>query len=762
MERGGVTLEEALSQAGAQLQAGDLAAAESAYRAILERAPGHVDALSQLAAIEQRLGRRHRAVKLLEKAAKLRPDDAVVQLDLGKLRDGFGDHPAALRHYAKAIELDPGFAEAYAQLAWSFFARQRFTDSEAIARRALTIKPSLSEARFTLARALAAQGRLGEAVPMLGEVVAAEPGLALAHLHLASSQEDPVAAAASYRRALELDPGLTAIHRRLGETLRRIGDDRAAIEPLRRAVERVPGDIEAWAELGGALVGSDRAEAARCLERALALDPRHLGALVRRIELLQWDGRFDEAEARLEHLVAAMPERIERELIWQRLAELLYFDVHRPLPPELVQQVERRLDALILGRVQSFGALPARERGAHTTLRVGYLSENFGDQPIGHVTASLFGAHDRANVEVHGFSLRDRSAEAAPFAARIRAGFDVFHAVHELSPRGAASAIRDADIDILVDIDGHAGRRTAEILAYRPAPRQVVFLGTGSGLNLSCADYLISDRIVVPPGEEGLHREQIVRLPDSMHCADRHEIAARPPARTRCGLPAKGFVFGAFARPDKLDRAIMTAWLRILGAVEGSVLWLSPPAAGTALEHNLRALAEAQGVDPDRLVFAERLADKAVHLARHAHCGLLLDTPGFNAASTALDALWAGVPVLALKGTRPFNRLSASFLAALGMDELVCGSLAEYERRAIALARDPAALAALRTTLADQRVSQPLFDIARFAGVLELAYGRIWQDHATGAPLRGFDLANAPPPSAPAKPPKRKTKRKPA
>ena len=751
-----MTLDEALSQAGARLQAGDLAAAESAYRAILERAPGHVDALSQLAAIEQRLGRRHRAVKLLEKAARLRPDDPVLQLDLGKLRDGFGDHGAALRHYAKAIELDPKFAEAYGELAWSFFARRRFTDAEGVARRALAIRPNLTAARFTLARALAAQGRLGESVPILRAVIAAEPGSALAHLHLASSLEDPADAVASYRRALELEAGLTVVHRMIGESLRRAGDDAAAIEPLRRAVEGMPGDVEAWAELGGALVGSDRAEAARCLDRALALDPHHLGALVRRIELLQWDGRFDEAEAQLQHLIAALPERIEREMVWQRLAEILYFDVHRPLPPELVRQVERRLDGLVAGRVQSFGALPARARGSHARLRIGYLSENFGDQPIGHVTASLFGAHDRAHVEVHGFSLRDRSVEAAPFAARIRAGFDVFHAVHAHSPRAVAAAIQAADIDILVDIDGYAGRRTAEILAYRPVPRQVVFLGTGSGLNLACADYLISDRIVVPPGEEGLHREQIVRMPDSMHCADRHEIAAKPPTRRSCGLPAKGFVFGAFARPDKLDRAIVTAWLRILGAVEHSVLFLSPPAPGTALADQLRALAQAHGVDPGRLVFAERLADKAVHLARYGHCGLLLDTPGFNAASTALDALWAGVPVLALKGTRPFNRLSASFLAALGMPDLVCASLADYERRAIALARDPGALAALRKRVADQRLSAPLFDIASFAGALELAYGRIWQDYAEGAPLRGFELAKAPVP-APAQPPTRRT-----
>lgn len=762
-----MTIDEALTKAGAQLQAGDLHAAEASYRAILERAPDHAEALDRLIAIELKLGRRHRAVKLLEKAVALRPRDPAVLLELARLRDGFGDHDTAMRHFAKAIELDPTYADAYGQLAASFYERRRFRDAEATARRALTVKPDLPRVRFTLARALTAQGRLVEAVPLLREVVEAEPGLALAHLHLASSLEDPAEAVPSFRRALELNPGLTPIHRMLGEALRRTGDDPAAIPHLREAVARVPDDVEAWAELGGVLVATDRAEAARCLERALALDPQHLAALVRRLELLQWDGDFAAAEAMVERLIAALPERIEREMAWQRLAEALYVDVHRALPPELVRKIESRLDGLVIGRVNSFGALPAHERPANPKIRLGYLSENFGDHPIGHVTASLFQAHDRAYVEVHGFSLRDRAGETAPFAARLRAGFDVFHAVHARSPRAVAQAIRAADIDILIDIDGYAGRRSPEILAYRPAPRQVVFLGTGSGLNLGCADYLISDRIVVPPGEEGLHREHIIRLPDSMHCADRHPVAPKPPARARCGLPAKGFVFGAFARPDKLDAAIMAAWLRILGAVEGSVLFLSPPAPDTALADNLRALATAQGVDPRRLVFAERLADKAMHLARYGHCGLLLDTPGFNAATTALDALWAGVPVLALKGNRPFNRLSASFLAALDMPELVCGSLADYERRAVELARDSKQLTLVRETVQAKRLGQPLFDIAGFAGALEVAYARIWQDYLAKAPLHGFELSKtapparqpAPPepdaPSAPAKPARR-------
>jgi protein O-GlcNAc transferase len=756
-----VTIEAALSQAVAQLAAGDLVAAASSYRAILERAPDRIDALDQLATIEVRLGHRHRAVKLLEKAVALRPDNAALQLHLGRLRGDFGDQETALRHFAKAIQLDPNFAEAYGALAWNFFALRRFRDAEAVARRALAIKSELAEVRFTLGRALAGQGRLGEAASVLREVVAALPKDAMAQLHLASTMEDPAEAVVVYRRALALDASLTAIHRMLGEALRRAEGDAAALPPLRRAVELVPGDADAWAELGAALMRTDRAEAARCLERALAADARHIAALTRRIDLLQSDGDFAGAAATFERLVAALPDRLAGERVWQRLAAILYLDIHRPLPRALAEQVARQLDSLVTGRVLAFGALPARTRAAGPTIRLGYLSENFGDHPLGHVTVSLFPAHDRAHFEVHGFALRDRSGEAAPFAAALRAGFDHFHDVQRLSPRAVACAIRGADIDILIDLDGYTGQRTPEILAYRPAPQQVVFLAHVSGLNLSCADYLIADRIVIPPGEEGLHREQIIRLPDTLHCADRHAIATPAPSRATSGLPAKGFVFGGFARPDKLDPTILVCWLRILQAVDGSVLWLSQPPAGSGFAAALRRLAADQNVDPDRLVFAERVADKALHLARYAHCGLLLDTPVFNAASTALDALWAGVPVLALKGDREFSRISSSLLTALGMPELICDSMESYERRAIELAQDGKQLAALRKKLAVQRLSAPLFDIDAFVGALEVAYAKIWQTYLAGGAPRGFELSPEAKPPAPAKRKPRAAKPKP-
>ncbi len=749
--------EDALKRAEAQTTGGDLPGAAATYRTILDRSPDDAVALDRLATIEERLGHKHRAAKLVERLVAVTPDAAAAHLKLATLRTAFGDHAAAQRHYGRAIALEPERAEAYSQLAASLFATHRFSDAETIAQQALLYAPDDGAVRFTLARALMAQGRLSEALGQLGQVLAQQPASAMAYVHLASCAEDPAEAAAGYLRALGLDPSLVPLHRLIGEATRRAEGDAASWPELRRAVERNPQDGEGWAELGAALMAADPQEAARCLDRALVIDGQHLGALVHRVVLHQNDGAFAAADAVFDRLVAALPERLQRERVWQTLADILYLDAYRPLPAERAEQVARQLDSVLAGRVNAFGRLAPRTRPAGRKIRLGYLSASFGDHPIGHVTVSLIPAHDRETFEVWGLSLRDRSAERQPFATRHRAGFDAFHDLSRLSPRTAAAAIADLDIDILVDLDGYVGR-AAEILAYRPAPLQVVFIAHLDGINLSCADYLITDRVLVPPGEETLHREQIVRLPHTMHPADRHDIGPAP-TRAAAGLPAKGVVFGAFSRADKLDPAIVAAWLRILVAVPGSVLWLAQPPTGTRLVASLGELARAAGVDPQRLVFAPRLDDKAAHLARLGLCDLFLDTPGFNAASTAIDALWAGVPVLALKGDRPGRRISASVLGTLGLSALVCESLDVYEAHAIGLAQAPDERAFVRVRLAEQRANAPLWDIDAFARGLEAAYAQMWRRYAAGEPPQGFELTATPDGPAPAPKPKPRTRR---
>jgi len=249
--------EDALKRAEVQTTGGDLPGAAATYRTILDRSPDDAVALDRLATIEERLGHKHRAAKLVERLVAVTPDAAAAHLKLATLRSAFGDHAGAQRHYGRAIALEPERAEAYSLLAASLFATHRFSDAETIAQQALLHAPDDLEVRFTLARALMAQGRLSEAVGQLGQVLAQQPASAMGHVHLASCAEDPAEAAAGYRRALGLDPSLVPLHRLIGEATRRAEGDAASWPELRRAVERNPQDGEGWAELGAALMAAD-------------------------------------------------------------------------------------------------------------------------------------------------------------------------------------------------------------------------------------------------------------------------------------------------------------------------------------------------------------------------------------------------------------------------------------------------------------------------------------------------------------------------
>jgi protein O-GlcNAc transferase len=294
---------------------------------------------------------------------------------------------------------------------------------------------------------------------------------------------------------------------------------------------------------------------------------------------------------------------------------------------------------------------------------------------------------------------------------------------------------RDA-IDILVDMKGYTGESRPEIFALRAAPIQVSYLGYPGSMGAAFIDYIVADRHVIPDADRRWFSERVVRMPWSYQVNDdRQPTAEETPSRLACGLPASGFVFCSFNKHYKIDRALFDAWMRILGAVPGSVLWL----LGGHGEKRLRQAAGARGIDPARLVFAGK-QPKPEHLARHRLADLFLDTHHVNAHTTAADALWVGLPLLTAPGPSFAGRVAASLLHAVGMPELAAPDLAAYERRAIELARAPAELANLRARLDAARRTSPLFDTARFARDLERAYERMWTVHVSGRPPEAFDL----------------------
>ncbi len=277
--------------------------------------------------------------------------------------------------------------------------------------------------------------------------------------------------------------------------------------------------------------------------------------------------------------------------------------------------------------------------------------------------------------------------------------------------------------------------RGPESLAFRPAPVQVNYLGYPGTMAVDFIDYVIADGVVLPFDQQPFYSERIVQLPDSYQANDFRRAMAAPVSRSAAGLPERGFVFCCFNNSYKINAELFAVWMRLLAAVDGSVLWLLR--ANEEAATNLQRAAEAHGIDRKRLIFAPKLP-YTDHLARLGCADLVLDTLPYNAHTTASDALWSGVPVLTCMGKSFASRVAASLLQAVGLPELVTDSLKDYEALAQRLAADASFLHAARSRLERDRSSMPLFDTDRFRRHLEAAYSTMWDIHRRGERPRSF------------------------
>jgi len=382
--------------------------------------------------------------------------------------------------------------------------------------------------------------------------------------------------------------------------------------------------------------------------------------------------------------------------------------------------------------------LPVRapQRRQAGRIRLAYLSADLYNHATAHLMAELFERHDRTRFELIALSFGPDRRDA--MRSRLASAFDRFIDVRHLGDEAIAAYARELGVDIAVDLKGFTIDARPGIFAWRAAPVQVSYLGYPGTLGMESMDYVIADRQLASLADAAFYSEKLVRLPYSYQPNDTGRgIAAILPSRASQGLPEAGFVFCCFNNNYKISPAVWDIWMRLLHQVPGSVLWLLE---GNELAvANLRAQAVRSGVAPQRLVFAAR-APLDVHLARHRLADLFLDTLPYNAHTTASDALWAGLPVLTLKGHSFAGRVAASLLHAVGLPELVTHNAQDYEALALQLAGDPARLAGFCGKLAIQRDVAPLFDTQRLRLHLESAYEVMYRRSQDGLPPEAFDV----------------------
>ncbi len=354
----------------------------------------------------------------------------------------------------------------------------------------------------------------------------------------------------------------------------------------------------------------------------------------------------------------------------------------------------------------------------HERIKIAYVAQDLPGHPAGPLLAGVVAAHTSTKFETIAISFGPDSAN--DLRALLEQKFDRYIEIRNESDLEVATRLRQMEVDIAIDLMGFTQGGRPGIFAHRPAPVQVNYLGYPGTMGASTMDYLIADRIVVPSEDEPHVAEKVVTLPDTFFPGARAPAIAAASNRTQAGLPESAFVFCALNNVYKITPTMFAIWMRLLEATPGSVLWLTRTNETGA--RNLTREAQAHGVDPARLIFAPFIESREAHLARLALADLFLDTLPYNAHATANDALAAGVPVLTCRGSAFAGRVAASLLAAVGLPELVMDSLEAYEARALQLARDPAALAAVKAKLTRTSETCALFDTARFTRHLEASY----------------------------------------
>jgi protein O-GlcNAc transferase len=676
-----------LAAAHHQHAAGRLEEAEMLYRRILSADPSHADALNLMGVLAYRRGRYEEAAALIAQAIAINDKAAIYHLGHASALEAQGRLDEAAAGFERAVALSPEFAEALYRLG-NVFLKQGKTEA-AVARyeQAVAANAGFAEALNNLGNALKELGRLEEAIARYEQALALQPDIASAYSNLGNAlleQGRLEEAVARYRQALVIDPKLAQAKSNLGTAL------------------QAQGKLD---------------EAVACYEQALALKPDYWDALYNLGRALTAQGKDEEAIACYERVLDARPgDSVTCCNLFLLSAARASFDPSRHLAHAHRWEIASVGDAAALRNAADLRRRPLAGR----KLRLGYVSGNYRRHSVSYFIEQLFGRHDRNRVELFAYSTASQEDEVT---RRIRSLVDHWEPLAALSDAAARARIMADEIDLLVDLSGWTLDNRLAIFALRAAPVQVHYLGFYASTGLSQMDYWIGDATVTPPETDAQFSETVWRLPRVWVSYDA-KGEAPPPA----WQPARdgSLWYGSFNILPKLTNETLALWGRVLRAVPEGRLLLKTEGLDEAINRRriLDALA-AQGVAASRVELVERSAtpDWPQHMSYYDRVDVALDpVGGVGGGTTSCDALWMGVPVITMEGSRMPTRMTSSMLHAIGRPEWIARDEQEYVDKAVSLARDVTVREALRSAQRACMAASPLCDAAGLARALEDAF----------------------------------------
>lgn len=650
--------------------------AAACYQQALAIDGSHLASWNNLGNAFRFLGQLEQAEHCLRRAAELAPDDADVLSNLGVVLVQAGRPESAAQAFHKALAINPrdlialnGMGNLYAAEGKPDAAAEHYL-------LALTLDPGQIETRQALARQYRSLHRPGDVLRLLDGLIDSNSDAATLTINTALDLGDPEMAATLANQAL-------AAHPRQRDCMYLLG---AALYSLGRT-------HEAASQWDATLLAHPN-----CAEALSALF--HC-----KLESCDWAG-LEELKQRMHDLATA--------------SGASFINPYDALLANLPARHRlAAVDALVSSQYPGRPAPPPRRSSGNAPIRIGYLSGDYRRHPLPRLVRGLFAAHDRERFAVFAYSLEadDGSEERAAICSAV----DHFRDLAGTPDHAIAQAIRGDGIDILVDLSGFSERGRPGVLALRPAPTLVNWLGFIGSMGRLC-DVIIADGITIPRDEEANYGERVLRLSFYQpNDTARFTGLPAPGARADHGLPGQGVVFCCFSPAIKLNPAMLDTWARILRGVPGSVLWLL--AFMPTVEMNLRAEWCRRGMAAERLVFAPRVTLKE-YLARLTLADLFLDTLPMSNGTTAADALFMGLPLLTCTGTDYGGRMGSSIATAAGTADMVMPDMDSYVRRAIDLGNSPQRLDELKVRLqtAREQRSAPLFRPETLVAELEAAF----------------------------------------
>lgn len=730
-----LTIKQALSRAKKAAKKGKIAIAVELYTAVLAIQPKHPVAKKALYKLQKgspdnktlqvqelmNLYNQGQLQEVIQKAETMVadfPKDIILLNLLGAANAGLHRYNDAIESYKKAVKINPSYAEAHNNLSSALIEKNDLVSAIESCNHAISVKPDYAEAHNNLGYALQGSGNLRSAIASYSRAIEIRPDYAEAHNNLGvalAAKGDQVGAIESYTCAIDIKPHYANAYNNRAVSLLNRGEVSEAIQNCKRALEISPDHANAHHNMGNALLKNADPEAAiNSYQKALKVEPDFVTArsqkLFQQAYICDW-----EAIEQDRNLIPALGIETDSVAPFTML----------PLEDHPARHLKRSASFASYKFEWQPAVLPKVRRPPQnpSRVRLGYLSGDFHAHPVMRLIVKMFELHDRENFEVHAFSCSPGNNDA--MRDQLIKNFDAFHDVSDMQDQEIAEFVRKAGIDIAIDLTGYTANARDQILAYRAAPIQVSYLGYPGSMGANFIDYLIADCTLVPIENHKFYSEKIVHLPN---CYQVSSHLNSPPSieggRADLDLPEEGFIFCCFNDHYKITSREFDIWMRLLGKVQGSVLWLRQ--SNKSSEANLKKAAQDRTIDPDRLIFAKK-CDYHEYLIRMTKADLFLDTFNYNAGAVANDALWSGLPILTKQGEGYAARMASSLLNAIDLPELITSNENDYEKIALDLATHPGKLKSLKTKLSINRDSTSLFDTARATKNIETAYTLMYE-----------------------------------